>query len=830
MQDSRMARPYQVALKNAVRSAFCERDLKGVVCEAFTGAGKGFSIADIAKDVILGDLDNSVTGSTGNVLIAVNRDNLCNQLYSSLEREGLHPMMEKGLERALINQPSLFGGYRHKDCIVASIQSIQNERLLKFHPNHFELVIADECFPADTEIKTPNGPTLIQSIVPGCLVFAFSHQSNLMTIRKVLKMRISWAYSLLEIRLKNGVVIQATDNHPFFDGEKYIPAKELTADSKVHCISGYAKQSSTHSQNIAMQELRNRCNLHEREQKKGYILRYTGFLKKGLCILLSWLQGCWPRRGEPQMGNGESANEEGGMQSQAISYNESHGVEACDSRWKRNPSPGASITTGVNIRMGNRACSEDGTKKEFRVSTTLQIRHREQCFENRSGDRWSESRIDFQARTGQKEGEAFELVGVESIKVLEFSSEIRPPQMRSGRVVYNLEVEEDNNFFANGALVHNCHFGASDTFLQVLNHFKSAYHIGVTATLERHDKKGLWSGYQECVFCITMQEGINEGWLVPYDVVELPVPIDISIKDAGKKMWTEEDEQKALSSHYIEIFKAALPHLPGNHSLMFWNNCKSSMVASAYFSENGVESKHVEGPGGPARMSPDQIKDILGWFSEPSEQGKNLNCADLLSYGYDCPPINVLGLMRVTRSIPMTKQRAGRATRPDCVVDGLGSRPARLAAIAASRKPRWKLLDLMIQVRDMEHSFATASSLITSDHGEMRILDRARKGKSMSMEELDGKIKASRESGSNEGALSKLSQDAANAAMRAQSKTKGPYIGDIFQRYPAKGVECSDKQWSYLVSLGCKLPRDGVTKLQAVHLINRYKQYNERNS
>jgi len=108
----------------AVRDAF-QRGVKGVCIEAATGLGKGMVIALVAKMVI---------AKGKRVLIAVNRDQLCEQLFASCVEQGLMPVMEKGMQHA---SPL-------SDLVVASIQTSQGARLQKWNRNHFALVITDE--------------------------------------------------------------------------------------------------------------------------------------------------------------------------------------------------------------------------------------------------------------------------------------------------------------------------------------------------------------------------------------------------------------------------------------------------------------------------------------------------------------------------------------------------------------------------------------------------------------------------------------------------------------------------------------------------------------
>jgi superfamily II DNA or RNA helicase len=348
-------------------------------------------------------------------------------------------------------------------------------------------------------------------------------------------------------------------------------------------------------------------------------------------------------------------------------------------------------------------------------------------------------------------------------------------------------------------ITDECHGAAAETFTTLLNYFKSAKHLGLSATIERHDKAGLWSGYEECVYSMPLTEGINQGWLVPFQFEELPVPIVIDDKDAKKKMWTEADESGvfAKDDYLPRLFKEASDRSHGKKGLSFWPNCKSSEEAAKEFCGHGIESRHVDG-----YMKKPDIEDTLEWFKTPGP--KCLMNADLLSYGYDNPSIDLIGIMRLSRSIPMLKQRLGRGTRPTAPVDNYDTAELRREAIANSEKSYCHVLDLMLQLGEVENTFATPSALITTDKEEREFVEKEmRKGK-MTMAELESKLKANKSqlAMDRDTALAKLAEDAANAALKASRKEI--YIGHILTRFPHNGKDASPGAMCYLRSLGFK--------------------------
>jgi superfamily II DNA or RNA helicase len=377
-------------------------------------------------------------------------------------------------------------------------------------------------------------------------------------------------------------------------------------------------------------------------------------------------------------------------------------------------------------------------------------------------------------------------------------------------------------------ITDEAHFSASSTFKNTLNYFGDSFHIFFTATIVRHDKKALWHGVTKIVEPqMTLMDGINEGWLVPLNFKELPVPLIIEEKSAVKKSLTENEEAEIFDKEdYLpRLFAESAKEVAGKKALMFWPGCKASERATELMTANGLECKHVDG-----YMSKNQIAAILEWF----KNCKNgvLNNADLLSYGYDNPSINVVGIMRLQKSIPMLLQRIGRGTRTVRNADGVGIDDCadsieRRAYIQNSPKPECLILDLMLQIEGVKHNFATAGSLITSDPVEQEFIRQQRKaGVNVNLKELDDLIKTKRTL-DEEKSLVRLAEDAANAARKKKYPT--PYIKHIINSPKfSRGKPASSGALLYLKRKYNFTPVGQLTAQQAYMITEAYKRHHEQ--
>ncbi len=116
-------RPYQSAFIAAVRDNLTRfRSTLGV---AATGTGKTVSFAELARIWVQ---------QGGRVLILVHRDELIRQARRKCEAVGLWPDVEKAKQRA----------NTLAKVVLASVQSLRGQRLLRWARDHFSLIIVDE--------------------------------------------------------------------------------------------------------------------------------------------------------------------------------------------------------------------------------------------------------------------------------------------------------------------------------------------------------------------------------------------------------------------------------------------------------------------------------------------------------------------------------------------------------------------------------------------------------------------------------------------------------------------------------------------------------------
>lgn len=377
-------------------------------------------------------------------------------------------------------------------------------------------------------------------------------------------------------------------------------------------------------------------------------------------------------------------------------------------------------------------------------------------------------------------------------------------------------------------ITDECHGSSARTFRVILDHFGTAYHIGVTATAERHDKKGLWKGYEDIVYRMPLNNwedrktgevtigGINDGWLVPFDFHDLECPVTLEEKLMGKATFAENEEVFDSAKYLPRLAECAAKESEGHKGLFFLPNCRQSNGFADLLIERGINARHIDS----SYMTPAETKERLEWFANVKE---GILCnAQLLTTGYNEPSITLLGMFRPYGSLTAYKQSLGRSTRPLASVDQFGGRDEankRRELIANSSKPFAKIITPFWE--NGNHNLATPSALITDDEEERKAIDKKRApGQQMDFAEMETQLKAKRMADKDE-EMRKLAEKVANSQAK---KHRGAVFIDDILKSKKYGDGASEAQYRFLYVLAKKdFRKEKLTKSQASRIIGRYK-------
>lgn len=190
------------------------------------------------------------------------------------------------------------------------------------------------------------------------------------------------------------------------------------------------------------------------------------------------------------------------------------------------------------------------------------------------------------------------------------------------------------------AVVDECHHSAADEWAIVPQAHKDAgaLLLGLTATPERGDGRGLGPVFDHVVIAAQVKELIAGGALVPPEVISPKRKVP-----KGK-----------LACHPV---KAYLDHGRGRRNVVFCPNLRAAREWCEDFKRAGVTAEVVDG----AMANADRDR-ILGDL-RTGKTSVVLNVY-VLTEGFDCPDVGVITIARPCGSTGMFIQMCGRGARP----------------------------------------------------------------------------------------------------------------------------------------------------------------------
>jgi superfamily II DNA or RNA helicase len=208
---------------------------------------------------------------------------------------------------------------------------------------------------------------------------------------------------------------------------------------------------------------------------------------------------------------------------------------------------------------------------------------------------------------------------------------------------------------------------ALDRYMEIAERFPEAKILGVTATPERLDGKGLSDLYEVLVEGPTIQELINDGYLTGMSYFAPPIEGLNKVKRAGTEYNQEELaqflERRKIYGKAIDHYER---HAKEKPTLVFCRSIKDAEETAHRFQAAGYDFESVDG-----RMSYKKRKALIDGLREGTLQG--LTSCELVTYGLDVPRVECVIMLRPTLSRALYMQMIGRGLRPyagkhNCIV------------------------------------------------------------------------------------------------------------------------------------------------------------------
>jgi type I restriction enzyme R subunit len=233
-----------------------------------------------------------------------------------------------------------------------------------------------------------------------------------------------------------------------------------------------------------------------------------------------------------------------------------------------------------------------------------------------------------------------------------------------------------SNFF-DLIIIDECHRGSANdesSWRDILNHFSSAVHLGLTATPKRDDNGDTYKYFGDPIYEYSLKDGINDGFLTPYKVKRIQTNIDEYRFDPNDII-TGELEKQIVSLDRFErevvipkrtelIAKTILENMnPMDKGIVFCVNQKHAMDMKIAIDK----FKIIKDNNYCVRVTSDE-GDIGRVFLESFQNNDRdiptiLTSSKMLTTGVDAKNVRNVVLTAPIKSMTEFKQIIGRGTR-----------------------------------------------------------------------------------------------------------------------------------------------------------------------
>lgn len=209
-------------------------------------------------------------------------------------------------------------------------------------------------------------------------------------------------------------------------------------------------------------------------------------------------------------------------------------------------------------------------------------------------------------------------------------------------------------------IVDEAHHSIATSYRKILDHFAGVRVLGVTATADRGDGKGLGEVYQSVAYRYELRDAIRDQWLVPIVVRRVFVEsIDLSgvRSRAGDLAQDELAEVMAADGAVIGVVVPLLEQAGDRRTLVFAVSVAHAMALAQAINERRPGSARVAHGDLDTRARAELLADFrAGVFQFLC------NCS-LYTEGFDEPSVACVAIARPTKSRALYTQMVGRLTR-----------------------------------------------------------------------------------------------------------------------------------------------------------------------
>lgn len=203
-------------------------------------------------------------------------------------------------------------------------------------------------------------------------------------------------------------------------------------------------------------------------------------------------------------------------------------------------------------------------------------------------------------------------------------------------------------------IIDEAHHCLSDSYQKILDYFKGANILGVTATPDRGDMRNLGEYFDSLAYEYTLPKAIKAGYLSPIKALTLPLQLDLSGVGIQSGDFKSGDIATALDPYLYQIAEEMEKYCKERKTVVFLPLVKTSQKFRDILNEKGFKAAEVNGDS----------KDRAEILAAYDRGDYNVLCNSmLLTEGWDCPSVDCIVVLRPTKVRSLYSQMVGRGTR-----------------------------------------------------------------------------------------------------------------------------------------------------------------------
>ena len=207
-------------------------------------------------------------------------------------------------------------------------------------------------------------------------------------------------------------------------------------------------------------------------------------------------------------------------------------------------------------------------------------------------------------------------------------------------------------------VIDEAHHAVSESYRRIIDRHKEngGYLLGVTATADRADKRGLAEVFDSIAYEYPLARAVSEGYLCPIRAKCLPLQIDLTDVKVSHGDFQANELGSALDPYIPEVARVMARECAGKKTVCFLPLVSTSEKMAEALNEAGLRA--VAASGYDSKEERARKKDMF-------ERGEyDVLCNSMLyTEGWDCPSVDCVVVLRPTKSRSLYAQMVGRGTR-----------------------------------------------------------------------------------------------------------------------------------------------------------------------